>query len=332
MISQITLTLVIGYELQVRKVGIAKAESNGQAYYPIYELGPIRLATVCGGLFLAYIWIMFPYPITDYSQLRQNLGRTLYLLANYYSILHETVRIRLRGGEGDLSSKDSPGYKLEKARRKVFAKSSILLSSLRAQSAFVKFDLTIGGKFPRAQYQRIIGLMQSTLNFMALVSIASADFSECHEKEDVDNCSQWLANFRRLIAQAHVTSEQVTTLLALLSSAVKGGSPLPPYLRVPEAYQLSKGLDDIDRDILSIRHVAEPGYAAFAVIQIGTRCVIDDLKNILNEVKELVGVLDFSYHIVSTREQSRNASEVLLALPEHRNLPGPSDITRNKQE
>ena len=55
-ITSVTLTLIIGYELQVRKIGIQKATSNGQAYYPVYELGPIRLATVMGGLFLAWIW------------------------------------------------------------------------------------------------------------------------------------------------------------------------------------------------------------------------------------------------------------------------------------
>jgi len=56
MISQVTMTLILGYELQVRKVGIQVATSNGQAYFPIYELAPIRLATVSGGLFLAWIW------------------------------------------------------------------------------------------------------------------------------------------------------------------------------------------------------------------------------------------------------------------------------------
>ena len=48
----------------------------------------------------------------------------------------------------------------------------------------------------------------------------------------------------------------------------------------------------MDRDFLSIRHIAEPGYSSFEVIQIGTRCIIDDLGKILACVKELVGELD----------------------------------------
>lgn len=53
-IAQVTMTLILGYELQVRKIGIQKAESNGQVYHPIWLLGLIRLATVVAGLFNAW--------------------------------------------------------------------------------------------------------------------------------------------------------------------------------------------------------------------------------------------------------------------------------------
>ncbi|KAK0957362.1 hypothetical protein LTR91_021914 [Friedmanniomyces endolithicus] len=314
MITQVTLTLILGYELQVRKIGIAVATSNGQAYFPIYELAPIRLATVCGGLFLAWIWTIFPYPITEHSMMRGNLGRSLYLLANYYSVMHETVRARLRGTEGNWASKGSPAYQLDKSRHKIFLKANATLGALRAQSAFISFDIPIGGKFPRQQYQEIIGLMQSSLNFMNLVSLASVTFTELQEQDAKNEYnSRWLRDFRSLISQAHVTSESITTLLSLLSASVTSGTPLPPYLRVPEPFQLAQRLDEMDQDILSVRHIAEPGYASFAVIQIGTRCVIDDLRLILQLVKELVGELDFSYHIVSTTDPTRNnSSETLL--------------------
>ncbi|KAH9844572.1 Aromatic acid exporter family member 2 [Teratosphaeria destructans] len=332
MISQVTLTLILGYELQVRKIGIATATSNGQAYYPVYELGPIRLATVAGGLFLAWIWTIFPYPTTEHFQLRQNVGRTLYLLANYYSVMHETVRIRLRGLDEDISSKHSPIHKLDKARRKLFTKSSILLAGLRAQAEFVKFDVPIGGRFPREKYQEIIRLLQSTLNFMSLVSLASADFEDLHQMDrtDKEHSSRWLRDFRNIVSEAHITSEQVTTLLSLLSSSVMNGQPVPPYLHVPEPFQLAQRMDQIDQDILSVRHIAEPGYAAFAVMQIGTRCVIDDLGKILAAVQELVGVLDFSYHVVSTQDASRDESEVTVTMSRQEFTT--SALARNKQD
>lgn len=308
MIGQITIILIIGYELQVRKVGLEVATSNGQAYYPIYELGPIRLATVCGGLLVAWIWTIFPYPISEHQQMRKTLGQSLYLLANYYSVMHETIHSRLRDTIGDMTSKNSPGRKLEKARLKVYAKANVALQALRMQSSFLKYDIPIGGRFPSAQYQRLTEQIQALLNFMSLVSIASSTFGDMLTAGGEERNQRWLASFRKLVGEANITSQQITTLLSLLSASVSAGTPLPPYLKVPEAYLLEQKLDELDKDLLNIKHIAEPGYASFAVMQVGTKCIIDDMKRVIAGIKELVGELDFSYHIVSTANASRNES------------------------
>lgn len=141
MIFSVTNTLIIGYELQVKKIGVTVSETNGQAYYPIYELAPYRLATVAAGLFVAWIWTIFPYPISEHSELRRNLGSSLYLLANYYSVVIETVRMRLRGDFHDydsFSDKENPVKKLEKLRQTVFSKSMLVLQGLRTHSGFIK--------------------------------------------------------------------------------------------------------------------------------------------------------------------------------------------------
>lgn len=311
MIGQVTVGLIIGYELQARKVGVEVATSNGQAYYPIYELGPIRLATVCAGLFVGWIWTIFPYPISEHNQIRKNLASALYLLANYYSVTHETVRLRIRDELGDMTSKESPGRKLEKARNKIYSKANLTIQGLRAQSAFLKFDIPVGGKFPRQQYQDLVVHLQSILNFMSLVSLSSYSFTELRE-EGTEDSLRWLHDFQQLVGEAHMTSEQVTTLLSLVSASVSNGQALPPYLRVPEPWVLASKLDTMDRDILSVRHIAEPGYASFAVVQIGTKFIHDDLRRLIAGVKELVGELDFSYHIVSTTDSSRESDETLV--------------------
>ena len=87
-----------------------------------------------------------------------------------------------------------------------------------------------------------------------------------------------------------------------------GGQPLPPYLKAPEPYALNSQLEKLDRDILSVRHMAEPGFAAFACMQIGTRCIGDDVAALLRDVKELVGELDFSFHAVSVTAHSPQES------------------------
>jgi hypothetical protein len=311
-IGPITMTLILGYELQVTKVGIEVAQSNGQAYQPVYLLGPIRLATVIGGLFLGWLWTIFPYPVSEHAELRKSLGSSLYLLANYYSVMHETVRARLRGIDDDPTIKGSISQRLEKARRTIFTKTNLLLSGMRARTAFIKFDIPLGGKFPKKQYEQIIEQMQSMLNFMALVSYASTSFQDLQSRtDDSENQLEWLHTFRKLIGETNVTSQAITTLLTLMSASVANGQPLPPYLRVPEPFRYTEKLDEMDMDLLSVKHIAEPGYASFAVTQLGTKCVIDDLKKLLEDVKDLVGELDFSYHVVSTMDDAEDVEETV---------------------
>jgi tRNA U38,U39,U40 pseudouridine synthase TruA len=117
-------------------------------------------------------------------------------------------------------------------------------------------------------------------------------------------------------------------MLSLLSSSIQNGQPLPPYLKVPNPYQLSRKLEAVDSDILSLRHIAEPGYAAFAVMAISTRCISMDIERLLKAVKKLVGELDFSFHVVSTNTSSENSSaETLVKSASQRSANG-----RSKQE
>jgi hypothetical protein len=159
LISVVTATMIVGYELQVRKIGVkAATATTGQPAYPIYELGPYRLATVAGGLAVAFFWTIFPYPITEHSALRQKLGGALYLTANLYSIMHEQVMSRIRGDAGDEENdKNSPGYALNKARNKVFAKQMLTLQGLKMHSSFLRWEFPLGGKFPKQDYDEIIG-------------------------------------------------------------------------------------------------------------------------------------------------------------------------------
>ena len=63
-----------------------------------------------------------------------------------------------------------------------------------------------------------------------------------------------------------------TTLTNLSSFFV-----VPPYLDMPEPFQFVKRLDAINKDILSIRHFAEPEYSAFAVMQIVSQSINMDV-------------------------------------------------------
>ena len=226
-------------------------------------------------------------------------------------VVHETVQLRLTGIQSDMDDKRSPGRQLEKIRHKIFSKCHIIISGLRTQTSFIKYDIPVGGRFPVQQYKQLLTELQNVLNFIALISVASVPFNELKTEQDDDHGLEWLLHFRNVIGEAKITSQSVTTLLSLLSSSITNGNPLPPYLRVPAPYQLSERLDALDQDILSIRHIAEPGYASFSVIQIGTKSLVDDLQKLLDGVRELVGELDFSFHVISTMDKSKEESETL---------------------
>ena len=84
----------------------------------------------------------------------------MYLLANFYSCVHTTVSVRLSGSGGSPNDKNSPGRRLDKARSKIFTREQALLSGLRQHSAFTSWEPSLGGKFPRKQYDTIIEEVQ----------------------------------------------------------------------------------------------------------------------------------------------------------------------------
>lgn len=111
-------------------------------------------------MLVAFIWTFFPYPLTARSRLRNGLGASLYLLANFYSCIHTTIGMRLNGTSGDPEDSHSLGRRLDKARSKVFTKELALLAELRTHSAFTAWEPTFGGKFPRKQYDTIVQEVQ----------------------------------------------------------------------------------------------------------------------------------------------------------------------------
>ena len=67
----------------------------------------------------------------------------------------------------------------------------------------------------------------------------------------------------------------------LMSSSLGSAQPLPPYVELPEPFQFVKMIEKVDRDILSVRHIAEPEYSAFAVMQIANTSLNADLAELI---------------------------------------------------
>ena len=116
------------------------------------------------------------------------------------------------------------------------------------------------------------------MSYLSLLGYASETISKLGVDEPE---SAWIHDFKTLVANARVTTHQITTVLCLLSASITNRQPLPPYLKTPRPYSFSKRLEELDKDILSLRHMAEPGFAAFAVLQVSTRCIVGDVDRLL---------------------------------------------------
>lgn len=208
-----------------------------------------------------------------------------------------------------LNSKDHPIHRLDRIRHSVFSKSYILLNKLRVGQAFTKWQVSVGGRFPSETYNDIITCAERVLTYTALIGFASASFGPSAEGSDTNGTmeqeakeTEWQRDFKRLLSSLAPTSHQITSRLALLSSSVQNGQPLPPYMLPLEPFHLLSQMEQVDRELLSVKHIAEPNYAAFAVLQIATRSLVGDLNALTEHVKNLVGELDFSFHVASTAE------------------------------
>lgn len=90
----------------------------------------------------------------------------------------------------------------------------------------------------------------------------------------------------------------MTSLLTAISGAIATRKPLPLYLKAQKLPLLSELLTDLDASILTVQHVCEPGYSAFAVMEVTLAMMVDDLSELLRETKNLVGEMDFIADIV----------------------------------
>lgn len=380
-ISVVTQCMIIGYELQVIAIGREAAEKSGQPFYPTYLLAPYRVACVAGGTFVAFLWTIFPSPLTDRTWLRRDLSATLYLLANYFGVIHSTLKSNVQGTIGDINVHGTPAHHLYKVTRKIFGKLMMLIPSMSQHSEYQKWEPTIGGKFPRDAYNDIIKRSNRILSYLILTSYTLMhptrlrvrdrlmdDFSGAERQgrfpggfrsrpqtlssrcPSVSSANhEWLTALAEVLEILKPTHHTILSTLTLLSNSLLSGQSLPPFLPLPKPYEMTRQLMklskssadvalydpdgvpvrmvssrtgredeyhlDLHRDaalanILGPRNIEKPGYAEFAVLQVCTTLVCDDLEGLMEDVSRLVGVVDFDFHF-GVSESSLNLEHSL---------------------
>ena len=61
---------------------------------------------------------------------------------------------------------------------------------------------------------------------------------------------------------------------------MRNAAPIPPHLELPEPFSFALRLRELDADILSVRHMAEPEYSAFAVMQVVSKNIVVDIEEL----------------------------------------------------
>ncbi|OHW97327.1 MFS transporter protein [Colletotrichum incanum] len=363
LITIITQVLIIGYELQVQKIGEAAAAATGQPYYPTYLLAPYRLACVAAGCAVAFIWTIFPAPMTDRRWLRRDLSASLYLLANYFSVVTETIKATMEETHGDIKKPGTPAHKMEKERRRILGKLLLLLPSLDSHAQWQKWEPDIGGKFPRATYEDIIRRSTSIMRYLTLIAYTITWKPRDRPSTPTsDSDRQWLRALNQVLAGIEPTQHTILSTLTLLSNSLLSGQSLPPFMQLPRPNELTRkllhlrgpepdqgiqrrgselehrlvtvhtstgsevrssarkpsivdspasdtstiaGMSELTHmvsplgsgSILDVRNVEQHGYTEFAVLQVCSSLVCDDLEGLVRSISSLVGVVDFSFRV-----------------------------------
>ncbi|KAJ5933679.1 hypothetical protein N7454_006008 [Penicillium verhagenii] len=299
-VEMVTVMLIVGYALQVKKAGLVFSESNEQAYHALYVLSPYRLATVVVGIGIAFLFTYFPSVTTVKTCFRRDISSFLYLLAHYYSSVYTTNSILVKGMAGDHNDKKSLGRVLEKARTRVLAKEIVLLQAMDEHTWFFAWEPTTGGKFPKEAYWKLAENARNVLQLSATLVEISDSF---HLTGPVSS-EPWLEELKRLISSLDLNSHEVTFLLTTLSGAIKTGSPLPLYLKAPKVRMPMEQLASIapNAGLLKTENFNQPGFSAIASIEITMMALEADLSRLLSGTKDLVGELHLLTDIFQGKE------------------------------
>lgn len=223
-VALVAAIVMIGIELQTLKIGIANVEAAGQAVYAPYIIFPYRLAVVALGVVTAYIWTIFPYPISEHSELRENTAAVLYELSRYYMCIQQTVFARLRRDIGDADDEASPSARLQRALRRLFLKYGAKSAEAKKSYQFLDWEFSLGGRFPKKSYKEILAILDRSGSYMALTSYLSKD-----SKSPAAIAASW-ADGGLGKPKIDLTPHGIASRVIILHSALGEGHPLPPGL------------------------------------------------------------------------------------------------------
>lgn len=232
-VAFVAAIVMIGIELQNAQLGIEFVEQSGQAVYAPYIIFPYRLAIVSVGVISGYFWTVFPYPISEHAELREDTAQVLYQLSRYYMCIQQTVFARLHRDLGDADDPSSPSARLQSALRRLFLKYRGLSASAKSSFRFLDWEFSLGGRFPKKTYREILSILDRSGSYMALTSYLSK------ESKSPDVIAACWAESGSKLPNIDLTPHGIASRIIILHSALGEGHPLPPGLHQLSMAQFS---------------------------------------------------------------------------------------------
>ncbi|GKZ63364.1 hypothetical protein AnigIFM49718_011437 [Aspergillus niger] len=293
----VPIVAIIGIALQSQKLGHKTVVGMGQEDYPLYLSAPYRLLSVLAGSFIAYVWTVFPNPITDRGLLGDKLGDMLSLLAQFQDCGHSIASLKLRGPVKDddmvaLDFSPSPGGggagRLAGTQEQLFQCIMTLVTPLRMHALFQKFNIPIGGRYPIGSYMSIMQEALSIMNYINLLIHPSQSWPL------LSHSSTFTSSM--VLESVSTHSHQMTSALLLLSACIKHGTPLPPYFQAPTTVDFSPLWQELRAEFLppsALTGDEEAVQRAWAMLQMVTDISNVALMRIIMHARDLVGEVNF---------------------------------------
>lgn len=136
------------------QIGLASIESTGQQYFPVYELAPFRILVTLIGVFLAFIFTIFPFPVTSKDILRQDVARQFHLLSNMYSLT------KARSSVIVLSDGANESQLLRKFMGKVAFQCIAVQVRCMENLSYSSWEPNLSYRFPKETYSELLSSMR----------------------------------------------------------------------------------------------------------------------------------------------------------------------------
>lgn len=157
---------------QVAKIGVAAETTTGQTFLPVYKLAPLRILVTFIGVAVAFLFTLFPLPVTAKDLLRQDLAQQFQLLATIFGITHARFSALVHP-----SKREDPEI-LRHTLNKVTLQYLGLQTRSTQNLLLTTWEPSFRYQFPRSVYSNLLNSMQRDKNPYCVYNLIVA-FSTC---------------------------------------------------------------------------------------------------------------------------------------------------------